>query len=83
MPNTAVRVGEGAAVFCLGQVTFNSHPYMSVFEFASKITIFTVDTRLCHNVAVQGAGADEGAKVNELFSSLGLCRQVLSGTVLD
>ena len=41
MPNTAVRVGEGAAVFCLGQVTFNSHPYMSVF--ASKITIFTVD----------------------------------------
>lgn len=42
MPNTAVRVGEGAAVFCLGQ----------------------------------GAGADEGAKVNELFSSLGLCRQV-------
>ena len=81
MPNTAVRVGEGAAVFCLGQVTFNSHPYMSVF--ASKITIFTVDIRLCQNSAVQGAGADEGAKVNELFSSLGLCRQVLSGTVLD
>ena len=81
MPNTAVRVGEGAAVFCLGQVTFNSHPYMSVF--ASKITIFTVDIRLCHNVAVQGAGADEGAKVNELFSSLGLCRQVLPATILD
>ena len=56
---------------------------MSVFEFASKITIFTVDIRLCHNVAVQGAGADEGAKVNELFSSLGLCRQVLPGTILD
>ena len=81
MPNTAVRVGEGAAVFCLGQVTFNSHPYMSVF--ASKITIFTVAIHLCHNVAVQGAGADEGAKVNELFSSLGLCRQVLPGTILD
>ena len=79
MPNTAVRVGEGAAVFCLGQVTFNSHSYMSVF--ASKITTFSVDIRHCHNVAVQGAGADEGAKVNELFSSLGLCRQVLFGTI--
>ena len=32
---------------------------------------------------MQGAGVDEGAKVNELFSSLGLCRQVLYGTILD
>jgi len=42
MPNTAVRVGEGATVFCLGQES----------------------------------GASEGATVNKLFSSLGLCSQV-------
>jgi len=42
MPNTAVRVGEGATVYCLGQ----------------------------------GSGALEGATVNKLFSSLGLCSQV-------
>ena len=90
MPNTAVRVGEGATVFCLGQVFFiiiliiisNADSIIiNIIIIIISIIMSTMNIMVMP-MMTQDAGAEEGVTVNTLFSSLGLCRQVGSSFVL-
>ena len=83
MPNTAVRVGEGATVFCLGQVTIVIVTIVIVVIIIVVIVVIVVTTIIVIVISImtlmvmmQESGAAEGATVNKLFSSLGLCSQV-------
>ena len=81
MPNTAVRVGEGAAVFCLGQVILVT---LVILVILVTLVIIIVDKVSCFMmiifVMMQDSGIEEGVTVSKLFSALGLCRQVRSAS---
>ena len=88
MPNTAVRVGEGAAVFCLGQVILVTLLILVTLVILVILVIIIVDKVSWHEscfmmiifVMMQDSGTEEGVTVSKLFSALGLCRQVRSAS---